>query len=118
MAKKQKKTVVINTKAWGRGNYISDCGKCCALGFAYKQLVEPELQKDEESAIVMDFGDNKTLQKLDRVSLGFKDCKQTNEKKYIGKRIVDINDDVDDSKLRRNLLKKLFKKAGLRLLFK
>lgn len=101
-AKKQKKTVVINTKSWGRGNYISDCGKCCALGFAYRQLVDPNITNSQCYKTLLQNG-------LDNITIEYKGT-------TLG--IPDINDDIKDYKLRRNLLKKLFKKAGFRLLFK
>lgn len=115
-AKKQKKTVVINTKSWGRDEYVSPHGKCCAIGFAYKQLVDPSEQHIHD--IGSDIDNHENLCDLYHVILEPEDCKSKQEQKYLGVDVVTANDEIQDTKLRRTILKRLFKKAGFRLLFK
>lgn len=85
-----KKTVVIKTKKWCRQSFRNENGCCCALGFAGKQL-----------------HDDYEYFNLSR--------KEINNN--IVKKIIEANDDLRGQE-RRTELKKLFKKAGLRLLFK
>ena len=100
------KTVVIDVKKWGRDEYFTPNGKCCAIGFAYKAFDPTVNVKTDVEDLVQLETKNPELNAL---------VHQCDSK--TGRTITKVNDSLY-GKERRDILKKMFKNAGLRLIFK
>jgi len=92
------KTVTIDRKCWGRGEYYNKNGRCCAIGF----IAKTELQRSGKKHI--------NSNEINCVANNLMNLPQ-----YWN--IVGINDNQSGKQRQKNLIQ-AFKKIGYKLVFK
>ena len=99
-SKKSLKQIVINTKAWTRGENCNNYGHCCAMGFLAKADLRRQGCTKLTQTEISDHADSGVGLSTSVIS-----------------KIIGANDDLRGQE-RRETLRKLFRENGYRLIFK